>query len=736
MANLKRLFPFLGWFPYSAETVRADIVAGVTVALVLIPQSMAYAQLAGLPPYYGLYAAFLPPLVAAIFGSSAQLSTGPVAVVSLLTAAALEPIATAGSEAYIAYAILLALMVGLFQLALGLLRLGVLVYFLSHAVVVGFTNAAAIIIATSQLGKIFGVSVEKAEHHYETVWNTIVAAFEYTHWPTFSLALLAFTVMIVLRKISPRIPSVLIAVALTTVTAWMIDYNQQNIVDSTQFANETISDLVAEQRNNLQQMLTIGDSIRKADQNLRRVKKELGEDDARTLTALHQVDFLRLRAEKLKQTSKANLKELRGLHFEWVKGEDDGQGKIYLKGHVPTGMESDGKIWRIVHMSDDGTLQVNAGGKVVGSVPRGLPSLKMPSFDIDTIVELLISMIAIALIGFMEAISIAKAMATRTRQHLDANQELVGQGLSNIVGSIFQSYPVSGSFSRSAVNINSGAITGLSSVVTSLMVVVTLLLLTPLLFHLPQATLAAVIMMAVIGLVNIRAMQHIWSVHQVDGIICVITFVLTLAFAPHLDQAIIVGVLLSLGVFLYHSMKPRVAVLARHPDGSLRDADLHRLQTCPNITVVRFDGSLYFANTSYFEDLVLRKLMDKPDMKFVIVDAEGMNELDATGEEMLVHVTERLDKIGVKLLLARVKNQIWDVLRDAGYIEHFGKERFYRRTEYALEYAWSKLEDGHKATCPLHVPTMLTEEMLTEEMSTGEMLTKKSDPETDDVVSK
>jgi SulP family sulfate permease len=709
MDHIKRFLPFLSWFPLNAKKLRADLVAGTTVALVLIPQSMAYAQLAGLPPYYGLYGAFLPPMVAAMFGSSHQLATGPVAVVSLLTAAALEPLATAGGDAYIAYAILLALMVGLFQLALGLLRLGVLVNFLSHAVVVGFTNAAAIIIATSQLGKIFGVSVDKAEHHYETVWNTVVAAINDTHGPTLLLALLAFAVMIVLRKINPRIPDVLMAVVLTTVIAWFIGFDSQLSVEARQFVNKTVSSLITEQREIAQQIKDTDVQIRKADQDLRQVIKEVGEDDARSLIALHQLDLLRLRAEKLKHANKANLKELRGLHFERPAVEESGQGQIYLKGHMPEGLANDGKVWRITRVNDNDTLQISSGGKVVGTVPQGLPAFRMPSFNFDIIAQLLVSMIAIALIGFMEAIAVAKAMAVRTRQSLDANQELVGQGLSNIVGSVFQSYPVSGSFSRSAVNINAGAVTGLSSVVTSLMVVVTLMLFTPLLYHLPHATLAAVIMMAVFGLVNLRALLHIWRVHHADGVIAVITFMLTLAFAPHLDQAIIVGVLLSLGLYLYHSMEPRVVALARHPDGSLRDAELHHLQTCPNISVVRFDGSLYFANTSYFEDIVLHKLADKPGLKFIIVDAEGINQLDATGEEMLVQLTERLDQNGIELLFARVKNQIWDVLRDAGYIERFGKARFFRRTEHALEYIWDKLEAGHKETCPLHVAIPLTE---------------------------
>ena len=230
---INRIFPFLAWFrSISPKTLRADFIAGLTVALVLIPQSMAYAQLAGLPAYYGLYAAFLPPMIAALFGSSRQLATGPVAVVSLMTSAALEPLATAGSEAFIGYAVVLALFVGLFQFFLGLFRLGVVVNFLSHPVVIGFTNAAAIIIASSQLSKLFGVYVDKATHHYETIIRVIEAALSYTHWPTLFMGILAIVIMYGLKRLNPRIPNVLIAVAITTLISWFtgFEHNQRIVI--------------------------------------------------------------------------------------------------------------------------------------------------------------------------------------------------------------------------------------------------------------------------------------------------------------------------------------------------------------------------------------------------------------------------------------------------------------------------------------------------------------------------
>jgi SulP family sulfate permease len=568
-----RLLPFRCWIGElkKPEILRADLIAGITVALVLVPQSMAYAQLAGLPPYYGLYAAFLPGIIAALFGSSRQLATGPVAVVSLLTASALEPIAGANPELYIAYAVMLAFMVGIFQIALGLLRLGVLVNFLSHPVVVGFTNAAAIIIGTSQLGKLFGVSGEKAEHTYETVFNTLVEALNSTHLETMLMAIAALSIMIAMKRLLPKAPNVLAAVAVTTVISWWVGFEQM-------------------------------------------------------------------------------------------------------------------------------------GGAVVGKIPAGLPPMAIPTLDFQTMGHLLSVTVAIALIGFMEAISIAKAMAASTRQRLDANQELVGQGLGNIFSSLSQGYAVSGSFSRSAVNISAGARTGFSAVVTGAVVGITLLWLTPLLYHLPQATLAAVIIMAVINLVKVEPIKHAWKVQRHDAAVSLITFVLTIIWAPHLDKGIMVGVLLSLALFLYRSMAPRIAVLSRDPDGSLRDAEVRKLETCRNISLIRFDGSLYFANTGYFEDKILERVALKPDLQFVIIDAEGINSIDSTGEEMLGMLTERLREAGVELIFARAKKQLWDTFERTGLMEKLGRDHMFALRTQAFNYAWDRLGDNHAETCPLRVP--------------------------------
>lgn len=685
---LHSFFPFMAWLPELTDkkVLQADIIAGITVALVLIPQSMAYAALAGLPPYYGLYAAFLPPIVAALLGSSRQLATGPVAVVSLLTASALEPLATAGSESYIVYAILLALMVGIFQLSLGLLRLGILVNFLSHPVVMGFTNAAAIIIATSQLPKIFGVSVEKGELHYETVWNTLVTATTETHLLTLSFAILAFSIMFLMKKYYPKLPGVLVAVVITTTLASVMNYEKVMTIPMEQVVDEqVVASLIAhkQRQQDIEKLNTWIDELEDGHEKYKEIATQL---------------------DVAIQHSQKNSKLLKQENFSWIEGKKDQVGQLILKEKLNANHQTDGNNWEFNGFTEKGDVKLLAGGRVVGNIPEGLPTVRFPDFSIELISQLFFAAITIGLIGFMEAIAIAKAMATRTRQRLDTNQELVGQGISNIVGSFFQSYATSGSFSRSAVNIGAGAKTGFSSVVTGLIVLITLLFFTKLLYNLPQATLAAVIMMAVIGLVNVKSFIHTWKVYRSDGIIATITFFMTLAFAPHLQNAIIIGVILSLGMFLYRTMKPRIAALSRFSDGTLRDADMHQLDTCSNVSVIRFDGSLYFANTSYFEDMIIERSANKPELKYIVVDGQGINSIDATGEEMLASLTRRLEKTEIIIVFANFKRQVLLVLHNSGFLEKLGSERIFATTDQALDSIWEKLADSHDIVeCPLTI---------------------------------
>ena len=362
---IQRLLPFLAWTGElrDGKTLRTDLIAGITVALVLIPQSMAYAQLAGLPAYYGLYAAFLPPMIGALFGSSRQLATGPVAMVSILTAAALEPIAASGTPGYIAYAITLSLLVGLFQFALGLMRLGAVVNFLSHPVIVGFTNAAAIIIATSQLDKIFGVRVEKAEHHYETVWNTLAAIPTQVHWPTFLIGAGAFAIMIVLRRVNPRIPNVLIAVAITSALSWLIHFEHLETVALSQIENEVVQDVVRDELSLNREIPEFDKAIADVENALREAHKRFGTDDSRTLLAQHIFDTLKLKRDRRIKTVKADIDELKKNRFDYIPGPDGTPGKFYLHGHALDNAKSDGRLWRIRSV-DGEKLVMNGGGAV------------------------------------------------------------------------------------------------------------------------------------------------------------------------------------------------------------------------------------------------------------------------------------------------------------------------------------------------------------------------------------
>jgi sulfate permease, SulP family len=521
---LKKIFPFIDWFKsYNSESLRLDAISGLTVALVLIPQSMAYAQLAGLPAYYGLYASFLPPMTAALFGSSRQLATGPVAVVSLMTAASLEPLATAGSEGYIAYAIMLALMVGVFQFSLGLLRLGIVVNFLSHPVVNGFTNAAAIIIASSQLSKMFGVYVDQATHHYETIARVIEAAIHYTHWPTLFLGTLAFGIMYGLKKLVPKAPNVLVAVVITTLISWGIGFEHNQRVDISAIKSPEVRQWIMGFNQTVSAVEPLAMERSELGKVLEDAKKQ--GDDIAVLDAQHDIAVLTTKMERLKHKAHTMRENIRGVLFVRLEQGDEGPG-FYPREENTKYLNEDGRNWRIKlgnNTLDETQLPMTGGGAVVGNIPKGLPSFSVPDININVLAHLFPYAAIIALLGFMEAISIAKAMAAKTGQRLDPNQELIGQGLGNILGSIGKSYPTSGSFSRSAVNLASGAVTGFSSVFTSLAVVIVLIFFTPLLYHLPQSVLAAVIMMAVIGLINVSGFIHAWHAQWYDGAISIIS---------------------------------------------------------------------------------------------------------------------------------------------------------------------------------------------------------------------
>jgi len=689
MNIILRFFPFLSWFKdYDAGKFKIDLLAGITVALVLIPQSMAYAQLAGLPAYYGLYAAFLPPMVASLFGSSRQLATGPVAVVSLMSAASLGPLATAGSAEFIAYSIALALTVGIFQLSLGVLRLGLVVNFLSHPVVNGFTNAAAIIIASSQFSKFFGVSVDSATHHYETMLRVVDAALDFTHWPTLLYGVAAVAIMVTLKKINPRIPNVLVAVALTTVVSYFTGFNKDLNIDVAAIQAPGINEKIATFNTSLEELKQLGEQRKNIGLQVDEEKAHTAEGHGKSIKQIKlesEVAILTSEMEKVKNTIGDIRKELRYMKFEAI--HQDGAYTFYPQDAIPVGMATDDTTWRIKvgnNTLDSAKLLMVGGGAIVGKIPEGLPTLVFPELNAKTFFKLLPTAVIISLLGFMEAIAIAKAMAAQTGQKLDPNQELIGQGLANIFGSVGSSYAVSGSFSRSAVNLQAGAVSGISSVITSIMVVITLLFFTPLLYHLPQAVLAAVIMMAVIGLVNVKGFIHAWKAQWYDGAISILSFVVTLYFAPHLDKGIMVGVALSMTVFLYKSMRPVVASLSLGEEKVLKSAEYYRLKGCRHISVVRFDGALFFANASYLDEQVLKFRNEQPDLRYILLDARGINDMDASGEEALEMLVKRLRSAGLGFAMCGVKGQIINVMDRTGLLAKIGQDEIFADSKSAV----------------------------------------------------
>ncbi len=550
---LRRLFPFVGWLPsISRASLRDDVVAGVTVALVAIPQSLAYAQLAGVPAYYGLYAAFLPTVVGALWGSSPQLSTGPVALTSLLTAASLTPLARVGSDEFVHGAVLLALLSGLFQVAFGVLRLGRLLNLLSYPVLMGFINAAAIIISLSQLPGLLGVSARHSERFVADTWH-VLTNLDLVHELSLAFGLGALLLLVAFRRLAPRLPGVLIIVAALTTASWWLGYAGQ-------------------------------------------------------------------------------------------------------------------------------------GGRVVGDIPGGLPGFTFPRLEWGLTIELVPAGFVIALISFMEAMSSGKIAAMRTRLPWDQNQELIGQGLAKIVGALNGTFPVSGSFSRSALNLAAHARTGLSSVVAALIVAATALFLGPLLYHLPEPVLAAIIVLAVLNLLNFQAIRRAWLASRTDATAAILTFVATLAFAPNIQNGILAGIIASLALSLYQRMRPRAVEVGLHPDGTLRDAARWGLPVLhPRIAALRFDDSLVFVNAAHFEDAVLRLERERPGVRFLLVAAGGINEIDASGIEVLANLADHLAEKGVTLALSGVKKQVQEVLDRTGVTAKLGAGNIFSTDPIALE---------------------------------------------------
>ena len=564
---MDRFLPFLLWVRvYNRKVFTQDLVAGLTVAVVLVPQSMAYALIAGLPPVYGLYAASIPVIIATLFGSSPQLATGPVAIVSFLTFTSLTSYAKPGEEKFIELAILMAFLVGIIQIAIGVFRLGFLVSFVSHAVIMGFTNAAAIIIIITQIPALLGIKVEQRELIFQNLYEIAINVPK-TNLYTLVLGLASIGIIIGLRRINRNIPSALVAVIIFTALSYFLSFESYGI-------------------------------------------------------------------------------------------------------------------------------------RVVGNIPQGLPYPSIPYIDLDLLDRLLGKAFIIALVGFMEAYAIAKFIANQTKQKLDVNQELIGQGLANLVGSFFKSFPVSGSFSRSAVNFQAGAKTGMSNIISACFVIATLLLAGPLLYYLPRPVLSAIVITAVLSLIRPHYFIHLWKTNRYDGISAITTFALSFIMKP--DYAILIGVFLSLSLFLWRSLHPRIVRMSRDPiSGTFVNAEANNLPICPQIEMLRPEASLYYANVENILEEIKNIIKDKPALKYLVIDGESINYVDGTALEVLYDFCEDLKNLGINLVFVNVKAPVREAMIHSGFLDELGKENILPSKGYAIGFLFKSLDHQYCAkVCP------------------------------------
>ncbi len=533
--SLTRLLPILGWARrYDRDDLRPDLAAGLTIGAMLVPQGMAYALLAGLPPEVGLYASIVPVLVYALFGTSRQLAVGPVAIVSLLTASALSPLFEQGSAGYISAAALLALMVGAVHLVLGFGRLGFVVNFLSHSVLVGFTAAAAIIIGFSQVKHLFGITTERKDHFYETV-EEVVRQIDGTNGTTLVLGVASIALLVLMKKFVPRVPGALVLVIASILAVELFDLTDRGV-------------------------------------------------------------------------------------------------------------------------------------KTVGEIPSSLPAFGLPDLDTGTMGSLIGTAFVITLVGFMESIAVAKVYARRHRYDVDANQELIGLGASNVASGLFGGYPVTGGFSRTAVNDTAGARTPLASIVTAILILLTVLFLTPLFSSLPNAALGAIIIVAVVNLIDIGEMRHIAHVKRSDLIGLSVAFVATLVLG--IELGILVAVVASMLVVFARMSKPHSAVLGQIP-GTTSYRNVERFpeaSVTDGVRVVRIDAALSFVNAQHVKKLLLGEAdaISGGDVTALVVDCSGINDIDATGVEALSEILVELDERQVDIHLCDVKGPVRDVLRRSG----------------------------------------------------------------------
>ncbi|WP_294225273.1 SulP family inorganic anion transporter [uncultured Shimia sp.] len=554
---LKRYFPILDWAKtYNRQILGADLMAAVIVTIMLIPQSLAYALLAGLPPEVGLYASILPLVAYAIFGTSRVLAVGPVAVVSLMTAAALGNLALQGTTEYLIAAITLAFMSGVMLTLMGLLRLGFLANFLSHPVIAGFITASGILIATSQLKHILGVTAHG--HTLPELLGSLVTHLPETNLYTAALGAAALAFLFWTRKgLKPL-------------------------------------------------LLKLGTGPRLAD-----VLTKAGPVAAVAATTLSVYAFDL--AEK--------------------------------------------------------------GVAIVGAVPTGLPPLSAPSFSPDLWSQLFLAALLISIIGFVESVSVAQTLAAKRRQRIDPDQELIGLGTSNIASAISGGYPVTGGFARSVVNFDAGAQTPAAGAFTAVGIAGAALFLTPLLFFLPKATLAATIIVAVMSLVDLSILRHAWGYSRVDFAAVTTTIVLTLGLG--VEVGVSAGVILSIALHLYKTSRPHVAEVGLIPGTQhFRNILRHKVKTAPHLVTLRIDESLYFANARFLEDYVYDRVVCDQPITDVVLMASAVNEIDMSALESLEAINSRLKELNIRLHFSEVKGPVMDRLKRSHFLDDLSGEVF------------------------------------------------------------
>tara|TARA_B110001454_G_scaffold79673_1_gene77011 strand:- start:24805 stop:26514 length:1710 start_codon:yes stop_codon:yes gene_type:complete len=546
---LKKYLPILNWSKeYNRSLFISDFVAAIIVTIMLIPQSLAYALLAGLPAEVGLYASILPLMAYTIFGSSRFLSVGPVAVVSLMTAAAVGNFALQNTAEYLAIAVALAWISGGILIVMGLLRLGIMANFLSHPVISGFITASGLIIAASQLKHILGI--ESSGHNLFDIVLNLLAHRDQAHGPT---VLLGISTLLFLLWVRRYFKPLLLTLGLSNFMA----------------------DIVAKAGPVLAVVVTI------------------------FITWFYDLELL--------------------------------------------------------------------GVRIVGEVPTGLPSLQLPQFDSELWQQLFISALLISIVGFVESVSVAQTLAAKRRQRISPDQELIGLGASNIASAISGGFPVTGGFSRSVVNFDAGAATPAAGAFTAIGIALAAIFLTPLIYFLPKATLAATIIVAVLSLVDFQALKRTWQYSRNDFIAMLATIVLTLI--EGVEIGIMTGVGLSLLLYLYRTSKPHSAIVGRVPGTEhFRNIDRFEVETCKKILTLRIDESLYFANARYLEDLIYEQVANNPELKHFILMCPAVNLIDASALESLEAINQRLKDSGVLFYLSEVKGPVMDQIRRSRFL--------------------------------------------------------------------